>query len=109
MITMKAPPGVTSYSHGGETFAVANGRVEVSPELAEELRAHGFAAKQAPLDLDSRSALLRRFSDDARAFAETLNDDELRGLTTLAADKRDRVFNAVRALAQDAATAKAKE
>jgi hypothetical protein len=106
MITMKAPPGLTGFSHGGIALAITRGRIEVSPELVEELRAHGFALTSPPaLGHNTRSELLRRFADDARTFAETLGDDELRGLTTLAAEKRERVFNAIRALARETAPA----
>jgi hypothetical protein len=103
MISMKAPPGITGFSHGGIALAISRGRIEVSPELVEELRSHGFAtASPGAIEPDARGALLRRFTDEARRFAESLADDELRGLATLAADKRERVFSAMRALAREA-------
>ncbi|QGM45828.1 hypothetical protein [Methylocystis heyeri] len=106
MISMKAPPGLTGFSHGGIALAITRGRIEVSPELVEELRAHGFAlSSPAALGQNARSELLRRFAEDARSFAEALGDDELRGLTTLAPEKRERVFNAIRALARESSPA----
>jgi hypothetical protein len=106
MISMKAPPGITGFSHGGIALAISRGRIEVSPELVEELRSHGFATSSpGAIEPDARSDLLRRFADEARRFAEGLGDDDLRGLTTLAADKRERVFAAMRALAREAGAA----
>lgn len=109
MISMKAPPGLTGFSYGGAALAVSRGRIEVSSELVEELRAHGFTpSSPAPLAKNARRELLRRFADEARGFAETLGDDELLGLTTLAAEKRERVFAAIRALAKETGAAAAK-
>ena len=106
MISMKAPRGLTGFSHSGKPLAIVNGGVDVAPEFVEELRAHGFTmAAPEPLAQNARAALLRRFADDARGFAETLGDDELHGLASLPDDKRDRVFAAVRALARDAGAA----
>ncbi len=106
MISMKAPKGLTSFSHAGKPLAIVGGCVDIAPEFVEDLLAHGFASSTpAPLEQNARAALLRRFADDARNFAETLGDNELHGLASLPADKRDRVFAAVRALARETGAA----
>lgn len=102
MISMKAPKGLTGFSHAGKPLIIVGGCVEIAPEFVEDLLAHGFAsATSAPLEQNARATLLRRFADDARNFAETLGDDELHGLASLPSNKRDRVFAAVRALAKE--------
>jgi len=48
-VSMQAPEGVTSYSHGGAEVAVGKDRlVVVTNEVAQVLRSHGFRDAPGP-------------------------------------------------------------
>lgn len=51
-ITMNAPAGASAVSHGGETYTVKRGAVEVPAEAVEDLLFHGFTVSDKPAKAD---------------------------------------------------------
>ena len=66
-IKLRAPPGASSYSHGGITYPIENGAVEVPNEdIAAAAKAHGLTPWDAPETRDVADM------DRAQLQAETM-------------------------------------
>jgi hypothetical protein len=90
MVKMVAPKGTSSASINGIEVAVPkNGIVDVSADIADILRSHGFelAEGEAHAIAGSRSALITNFIKHARETAEKLTDEQLFHLAEQSAEQ----------------------
>jgi hypothetical protein len=89
MVRLKAPPGTAEINVAGFDVKVIAGFADVPQQYVDTLRSHGFvlAEGEDAMLRGSRWAMIARFINDARSFADTMTDAQLAAYTDMATMK----------------------